>query len=364
MDRRAMFVNWEGAMLSMLRVLTSVAIMTVLGLTPGAAQAPRQAEQVVVTLDPALDAIISTDAKLERLKEDYFGATEGPVWSREGGYLLFSDMAANRVYKWAPGSGLSVFLERSGFTGSELPIANVVNNGRLNVALIGSNGLTFDREGRLILCTHGDRTLVRIEKDGTRTILADRYEGKRLNGPNDVVMRKSDGALYFSDLGSGLRGGSSSPQRELDFTSIMRWRDGKLDVVDRGDGKGNANGLAFSPNEKYLYTANANRIVRYDVQTDGTLASPHVLIDMTSDTSKPGAAEGYRPDGLKVDLQGNVFTGGPGGIWIVSPAGKLLGKIRLPVRAANLAFGDPDGRGLYLTCRSNLFHIRLNARAI
>lgn len=332
------------------------AVVIVIGLSLVRAQAPSGPGKAVVKLDQALDAIISTSAKLEPLVEDYFGFTEGPVWSPAGGYLLFSDIGANRVYKWAPKGGLSVFLERSGYAGTDLTEANVINNGRLNVAIVGSNGLTIDREGRLILCTHGDRSLVRLEKDGPRTVLADRYEGKRLNGPNDVVMRKSDGALYFTDRGSGLRGGAKNPQRELAFISIMRWKDGKLDVLDKDEG---ANGLAFSPDEKYLYTASAGRIMRYDVRADGTIANPRVLIDTTTDKSAPGA-----PDGFKVDLKGNIFTGGPGGIWIVSPAGKLLGKILLPIGAANLAFGDSDGKSLYMTCRASLFRIRLNAPAL
>jgi gluconolactonase len=338
----------------MSRILgVSVAIVVAL-LNSAKAQTP--AGTSVVRIDSRLDAIISATARLEPLKEDYFGATEGPVWVKDGGggYLLFSDMAANRVYKWTAKDGLSVFLERSGFTGTEMPIANVLNNGRLNVALIGSNGLALDREGRLVLCTHGDRSIWRLEKDGSRTVLADRYEGKRINGPNDIAI-KSDGAIYFTDRGSGLRGGAKSPQRELAFGAIFRWKNGKLDVLDKDDG---ANGIAFSPDEKYLFIITAGKIVRYDVQNDGTIANRQLFIDTTTDKA-PGA-----PDGMKVDQKGNMFTTGPGGAWIVTPQGELLGKILLPQTATNIAFGDPDGKGVYFTCFRSVYHIRLSAPAM
>jgi gluconolactonase len=337
----------------MKRVSISLLLAAGLGLGVPAAQTP--AGPAVVKLDPALDGIISVDAKLEALKENYFGFIEGPVWMPDagGGHLLFSDIPGNRVYKWDPKAGLSVFLERSGLTPAEIPVANIISNGRFNVPLIGSNGLARDREGRLILCTHGDRTLVRIEKDGTRTILADRYEGKRLNGPNDLAL-KSDGSIYFTDRGSGLRGGATSPQRELDFSGLMRWKDGKLDVLEKNDG---ANGLAFSPDEKHLYVISAGKIYRYEVRPDGTIANPQEFIDTTTDKTPGG------PDGMKVDRHGNIFTSGPGGAWIVSPQGKLLGKILVPTPPANLAFGDADGKGLYFTARHTLYHIRLNAQA-
>jgi gluconolactonase len=332
-------------------------LVTVLGLIGPAAQTQAPPGKSVLRLDPALDVIISPDAKLETLKEDYFGFIEGPVWMPEpaGGYLLFSDIPANRVYKWDPKGGLSAFLEKSGFTGTDLPATNLITSGRLIVPLIGSNGLARDKEGRLLLCTHGDRTLWRLEKDGTtRTVLADKFEGKRLNGPNDLAV-KSDGSIYFSDRGSGLRGGVTSPQRELDFTGIMRWKDGKVEVLDKDDG---ANGLAFSADEKYLYVISSGKINRYDVRPDGTIGNRQVgFIDMTQDKAPGG------PDGMKVDRRGNIFSVGPGGAWIVSPEGKLLGKILLPIPAANLAFGDADGKGVYFTARNTLYHIRLNSAA-
>ncbi len=320
---------------------------------------------VVLKLDPALDGIISSDAKLELLKDDYFGFVEGSSWAKEdgGGYVVFSDIAANRLYKWDPKTGLSVFLEHSGYNGTAAPIydhVNVNTGGRLAVALIGSNGTARDREGRLIVCTHGDRTLYRLEKDGTRTVLADRYEGKRLSGPNDVIV-KSDGSIYFSDRGSGyisgnVYPGTTNPSRDLDFNAIMRWKDGKIDVILKDE---RVNGLAFSPDEKYLYLTTGPSITRYDVKPDGTIANPKLIVDTAQDKSLPGG-----PDGVRVDRSGNVWTPAPGGVWVVSPEGKLLGKIRVPGPPANLTFGDDDGKGMYFVGRGTLSHIRLVAPGI
>jgi gluconolactonase len=328
---------------------------------PARAQTP--VENVVLRLDPALDGIVSADAKLKILKGDYFGFIEGPAWTKEagGGYLVFSDIPSNRIYKWDPKTGLSVFLEGAGYTGAAVPIYDHVNvycSGRLCVALIGTNGLARDREGRLIVCTHGDRTLYRLEKDGTRTTLVDRFEGKRISGPNDLAV-KSDGSIYFSDRGSGLISGNvfpgvTNPSRELDFNAIFRWKDGKVDLIIKDEG---VNGLSFSPDEKYLYVISSGKIYRYDVKPDGTVANSQLYLDTTTDKT-PGA-----PDGMKVDRKGNIFTSGPGGVWIVSPEGKVLGKIRTPLLPANLSFGDDDGKGLYLTARNTLYHIRLNGPA-
>lgn len=323
-----------------------------------AAAAPRGAAgqaaptSSVVRLDPALDAIVSPNAKIEILKEDYFGATEGPVWVRDGqsGYLLFSDQAANRVYKWSQDGVLSVFLERSGFTGNLRSLnvnGSIFNLGRLYVSLVGSNGLALDAQGRLLLCTHGDRSLVRIEKDGTRTTLADRFEGARLNGPNDLAV-KSDGSIYFTDLGV-------FADKELP-PSVYRWKEGTLTLLAKNVQGSAANGLAFSPDEKSLYVIAARKIVRFDVQADGTLANEMVFVDMAAAPERGG------PDGMKVDRKGNLYFGGPGGLWIVSPEGKHLGTI-LNERNINVAFGDPDGKGLYIVTFTGVVRIRLNAPA-
>lgn len=302
--------------------------------------------------DPALDALIPKGARLELLKGDYFGFLEGPVWVRQGGYLLFSDVAANRIYKWTPQGELSTFLERSGFTGTDASTAGMeLNNGRLQVIVLGSNGITLDAEGRVVFCTHGDRAVKRLDSNGVVTILADRFEGKRFSGPNDLAYR-SDGRLYFSDFPAGLRGGPKSALREIPYGGVYSLKDGMVRLEAKDPLGGTANGLAFSPDERTLYVGAGLRIVRYDVQSDGTLTNPRPLIDMST-AKTPGGA-----DGMKVDRQGNVYTTGPGGVWIVSPAGAHLGTIRLP-GVANLAFGDADGNTIYFTARRDLWRVRV-----
>jgi len=335
------------------RLLALASCMVAIGGTVLSAQA--QAPSAVVRLDPTLDAIVATSARMEPLKQDYFGITEGPLWVREGpsGYLLFSDVGGNTIYKWTRDGAVSVFLERAGYTGNDISsVGNIANNGRLNVATSGPNGIAVDPQGRFVFSAMGDRAIVRLEKDGRRTVLADRYEGKRLNGTNDLVI-KSDGAVYFTDPPSGLRGGNNSPDKELDFRGVFLWKDGRLQVIDRDPQGASPNGIALSPDEKYLYVNGGQKITRYEVQPDSTVANPRLFIDMSSDKAPGGT------DGMKVDQKGNVYCTGPGGIWIMSPAGKHLGTIRVPESPTNFAFGDADGRGLYITARRSLFRIRV-----
>jgi gluconolactonase len=316
-----------------------------------------QGANEVVRLDPALDQIISTDTKVEKLA-DGFGFVEGPVWVRSGGYLLFSDIPANVIDKWTPDGKVSVFLKPSGFTGSDpSDVGSQNNNGQAQVTLLGSNGVTLDREGRIVFCTHGDRNVVRIEKDGKRTVLADRLEGKRLNSPNDLVF-KSDGALYFTDPTAGLRKRDDDPKKELPFNGVYLLKNGKLQVLDKT--YATPNGIAFAPGEKYLYVNDTTRklIMRYEVQPDDTIANGKVFIDMSADK-----AAGV-PDGMKVDQKGNVYCTGPGGFWIMSPEGKHLGTVKTPELPANMAFGDGDAKTLYLTARTGLYRIRLKVAGL
>jgi gluconolactonase len=340
-----------------------------IGLLVGAviqAQAPASRPFKVVRLYPALDAIISTDAKIEILGE-HFGLTEGPVWIQDpaGGYLLFSDCAANVIYKWMAGKPLSVYLEKSGYTGTDtLNVGQQTVSGRLAILLIGSNGLALDPQGRLIITAMADRTVVRLEKDGTRTVLADRYEGKRLSGPNDVVV-KSDGAVYFTDSVNGLRGGATGPLRELPFNGVYRVKDGSITLLDSDKDRPGEfpNGIAFSPDGKYLYvTAGFGKTLRWDVQPDGRIANPETFIPAGN-------------DGMKTDSKGNLYSVnavGAGEVWIMSPEGKHLGTLQLPqiqgeprprICASNLAFGDADNKGLYITACTHLFKVRLKAAA-
>lgn len=308
----------------------------------------------VEKLDDALDAIVPKNVQVEILKEDYFGSSEGPVWVPEGtsgGYLLFSDQAANRIYKWSSPGGLSVFMEHAGYTGdpatwTESCGAQYIYNNRLFLGLIGTNGLTLDREGRLVMANRGDCSLVRIEKNGVRTTLTDRYEGKRYMAPNDLVVR-SDGSVYFS---------APFPARaDAAPTGLYRWRpDGSVQLLDVGGRPGGSlNGMAFSPDEKYLYVITGGKIWRFEVTPDGTLANGASLV------SEAGAGA----DGMKVDRQGNMYFNGAGGLWIVDPAGKHLGTVLMP-RFTNLAFGDPDRKGVYITIQRGLARVRLNTPGI
>jgi gluconolactonase len=320
----------------------------------------------ILQLDPALDDIIAADAKLETLGE-HFGLTEGPVWIAEGrsGYLLFSDCAANVIYKWTPGGAFSVFLEKSGYTGKD--VLNVgqqtITGGRVAIVLIGSNGLTLDPQGRLVITAMADRNVVRLEKDGTRTMLADRYDGKRFSGPNDVVT-KSDGAVYFTDSVNGMRGGGDSPSRELPYNGFYLIKDGKVTLLggDRDRPGEFPNGIALSPDEKHLYvTAGFRKTLRYDVLPDDSVANPKPFQDAGN-------------DGMKVDRKGNLYTTVQGNeIWITSPEGKHLGTIQLPqiskeprprIVATNMAFGDPDGKTLYITACTHLFRIRTKIEGV
>ncbi|HYT68719.1 MAG TPA: SMP-30/gluconolactonase/LRE family protein [Vicinamibacterales bacterium] len=298
-------------------------------------------EADVLRLDPAIDAIVPRGARIEKIAGG-FGFTEGPAWSPDG-YLLFSDPNNNQIYRWTPDGQVSVYRTNSGYSG-----ADIAEYGQP-----GSNGLAFDREGRLTVDEHGNRRVVRIEKNGTVTVLADRFEGRRLNSPNDLVY-KSDGALYFTDPPFGLPKAFDDPRKELPFSGVFRLADGKLTVV-ASDLKG-PNGIAFSPDEHYLYVTNWDTsrkiVMRYEVAADGSLANGCVFFDIT------GAPGEEALDGVKVDPAGNLFVSGPGGVWIISAAGRHLGTIRAPELPANMAWGDADGRTLYMTARTGVYRLR------
>jgi gluconolactonase len=336
----------------------------------GDGPAPASEPFRIERLDPALDAIVDPAAKLE-VKGDRYGLTEGPVWVQDGsgGYLLFSDLIENVVYKLMPDGGVSVYLDQAGYSGNDLNNAGTqTRRGRAFVLMIGPNGETMDSQGRLIWCASPDGTIVRLEKDGSRTVLAGKYQGKRFNGPNDLVAT-SDGAVYFTDSDFGLRGGSKSPDKELSFNGVYLVKDGKVTLLVSTEGKQGSwpNGIALSPDQKHLYLSEGfARIMSYPIKSDDTLGTPTVL-------TEGGGGIG---DGMKTDLKGNLYStggAGPGHVRITSPDGKILGRIYLPVIggepkrqicATNVAFGDPDGKGLYITACEAVYRIRLKTAGV
>ncbi len=282
----------------------------------------------VETYDNAIRQIVPEKVSVEQIATG-FEFTEGPVWC--GDYLLFSDIRRNRIIR------LSMCSHGPEVTTFRSPSGN-------------SNGLTLDKSGRLIACEHSTRRVTRTEVDGTVSVLAERYEGRRLNSPNDVVVR-SDGNIYFTDPPYGLK--DLSVWKELSFNGVYRLApDGELVLlVDDFD---RPNGLAFSPDESVLYIDDTSRshIRAFDVSMDGNLSNGHVFIDMQS-------PEEGGPDGMKVDQKGNIYSTGPGGLWVIDPSGKRLGRITLPELPANLAWGDEDWRTLYITARSSIYRLRL-----
>lgn len=293
--------------------------------------------------DPALDAIVPADVPIEKLAGGLL-FTEGPVWSPEG-FLLFSDPNANTIYRWSDDDGLSVYRTKSGYAGTDIG----------EYRQPGSNGLAMDAEGRLTLNEHGNRRITRLEKNGVLTVLADRFEGKRLNSPNDLIYR-SDGSLYFTDPPFGLPKFFDDPRKELPFSGVYRLADGTLSLVSR-DLTG-PNGIAFSPDERYLYVGNWDEkrkiVMRYEIRPDGSAGAGNVFFDMTSAPGEDAI------DGVKTDRLGNVYVSGPGGLWIISPDGRHLGTIDAPEHIHNFAWGDADGKTLYLTARTGLYRVRLN----
>ena len=317
----------------------------------------------VEVLDPAINALVPAGARLQRVASG-FKWTEGPVWM-PGGYLLFAEIPSNSIRKWTPQGGTEIVRQPSGyseekaFTGPEP----------------GSNGMTLDAHGRLTVAGHAARTVWRLESDDGKsqpTVLADRFEGKKLNSPNDLVYR-SDGSLYFTDPPYGLpTQGDEDGAKELKWNGVYRIEGAtghkagsapdphRLTLLIRDLSR--PNGLVFSPDEKILYVCNSDvkrKIwMRYRVYSNGGVSEPHLMFDATSDERKGS------PDGMKVDRQGNLYSTGPGGIWIFSPEGKRLGVIQIPEPAANLAWGDSDGKTLYIAATSSVYRLTLNVGGI
>jgi gluconolactonase len=299
-------------------------------------------------LDARFDQLVPKDAVVERIAEG-FDWSEGPLWDRARGCLLFSDVPKNIVFQWKAGAGVSVFLKPSGYTGA------TPRGGEP-----GSNGLLFDSKGQLVLCQHGDRRVAVLKSGGTFATLADNYQGKRFNSPNDGVFH-SNGDLFFTDPPYGLVGNNADPSKELDFNGVYRLsaQDGSLTLVTKE--MSFPNGIALSPDEKTLYVANSDPKkaiwMAYPLGPDGSVGKGRVFADVTSFV---GTKKGL-PDGMKVDVAGNLFASGPGGILVFAPDGTHLGTFNTGEATANCGWGE-DGSVLYITADMYIGRVRLSTR--
>jgi gluconolactonase len=277
------------------------------------------------------NSLFPKNVKIERLASEFL-FTEGPIWIAEEKYLLFSDIPDNKILQLTPNGKVKIFRKPS-------------NN---------SNGLTRDKQGRLIACEHGTRRVTRTEKDGTITILADQFQGKKLNSPNDVIV-KSNGAIYFTDPPYGIQ----PEQQEQPIQGVYLIPPDHQEIILLADDFYKPNGLAFSPDEKQLYIDDSQcRHIRvFDVKIDGTLANSRVFHDMNIE--EPGS-----PDGMKIDVQGNIYCTGAGGVWVFDCEGNHLGTIVTPEGPTNCAWGDEDGQSLYITAGTSIYRIRVNIPGI
>jgi gluconolactonase len=332
--------------------LTIVALACVKLVAPAEAQLhPRPTrEPAIVSLDSRFYSLIPRGARLEKIVDDHQWA-EGPVWVRSEGCLLFSDVVKNGIYRWKEGEGERVFLQPSGYTGST-PFAGMEP---------GSNGLALDPNGRLVFAKHGDRQIARLEPEGRLTVLVDRYQGKRINSPNDLVF-KSNGDLYFTDPPFGLPHTYTDPAKELPHQGVYRLgRDGTLTLLTTELRA--PNGIAFSPDERTLYVSNADpmRLVwmAFDVKENGTLGRGRVIYDGT----KVFAGRQGTADGMKVDARGNIFGVGPGGVYVFTPDGVLLGWIDFAGHVGNVAWGE-EGSTLFITANAAVYRVRTAARGV
>jgi len=336
----------------------AVAALTAVAACQSDARMPEEASETMYSvvgtidrLDSALDAIVPADAQMELLAEG-FRWVEGPVWRKSGNYLLFTDIPMNTIYSWSAADGIGVFLRPAGYTRND-PAGWE----------LGSNGLIFDSEDRLVMADHGNRQVARLDESNfTKVTLADSYQGRRFNSPNDVAFH-SNGDLYFTDPPYGLDGTFDDPRRELDFCGVYRLTpSGQLTLLTTEIGR--PNGLAFSPDERTLYVAasDPNEPVwrAFDVQDDGTISNGRIFFDASAQVA---AGLTGLPDGMTVDTNGNIFATGPGGVFIFAPDGRHLGSLLTGEPTSNVDFGD-DGSTLYITSNTRLLRIRLSTTGV
>jgi len=333
----------------------------------GDGPAPAAAPFSITRSDPALDEIVSPDAKLVELARG-FGLTEGGLFIADGksGYWIFTGLLDNVLYKVTPDKEVSVFMEKAGYTGNDPDhVGTQTRSGRSHVLLIGPSCTGMDHQGRVIWCADNDRQVMRLEKDGTHTVLSGGMDGKKFSGPNDITIAADD-AVYVTDNDFGLRDGGKNPDKQLQ-NGIYRIKDNKTTLVlSSADLNGIPNGIALSPDGKWMYLSTSGRqIRRYAVNSDGSLGA------FTMFTEGVGIG-----DGIKTDRAGNVFStggAGPGIVRITSPAGKLLGTINLPIYggepkrqicATNEAFGGPDGKTLFIAGCDSVYTIQLKTPGV
>jgi len=305
-----------------------------------------QSTTEIIYVNKRLSAIVPNNSSIEKIA-DGFKFVEGPVW-HESGYLLFSDIPSNKIMKYIPNEGVSIFMENSGFTGSDEK-----GDGP------GSNGLTLSKKGDLIICQHGARQVVIQDITGNIKPIARQFGGKRLNSPNDAVMM-SNGSIFFTDPPWGLPKNADDPAKELKFQGVFRLRNGNLDIIDRDLIL--PNGIALSADERSLFVAETKGSSRlyyqYDVNEDGEVSGKRVFFD-ASHLKEPGSA-----DGIKLDKKGNCYFTGPGGVLIINSKGQHLGTIKPPELPANIGWGGKDGKTLYMTCRTGLYAIKLKIAGV
>ena len=335
------------------RLLLAVTAVAAVSSTNGIAAEAGKTIGEIERLDPAFDALVPADAKLEIIAEG-FDWSEGPLWiDADGGFLIFADIPPNVIYRWDAKSGQSVYLQPSGYTGA------AARGGE-----IGANGSTLDREGRLVLCQHGDRRLARmdapLDEPATKFVsVADKFDGKRFNSPNDAVTHSS-GAIYFTDPPYGLEQNMDDPAKELPFQGVYRVSpDGEVTLVTKELER--PNGIALSPDEKTLYVANSHGprpiIMAFPVNDDGSVGEGKVFFDGAELAKTRRGA----PDGMEVDEHGNVFTTGPGGVLVLSPEGKHLGTFKTGQATSNVAFGE-DGKTLFITADMYVLRVLLSTK--
>jgi gluconolactonase len=340
-------------------MLGAISVGSVQAAAPSTPVVPVKVER----FDPALDALMSTKPVVEKVATGPgFKWTEGPVWI-PAGYLLFAEIPSNSIRKWKPGAGVSIFMQPSGYKETTPYLGPEP----------GSNGMTLDHSGRLTVAGHAQRDVWRLERTDPKaqvTMLADSYQGKRLNSPNDLVY-KSDGALYFTDPPYGLPKLDNDPAKQLQFNGVYRVPGAAAQKPGTGPDRehlqllvkdmARPNGICFSPDEKYLYINNSEPTKywrRFTVKEDGTLTDGKVFYDATSDP-RPGS-----PDGMKVDSKGNIYSAGPGGVWIFSSEGKHLGTIDIPERVGNVAWGGADYKTLFVAASSSVYRVPMKVAGL